>query len=363
MHFLITLFIFLFSPALWAQAETDLPDPYFTERSEISRDIYLVTRPDSTRQPVMSNGVFIINDDHVLVFDGAGAPLHADRLIAHIRAVTDKPVRYFVISNWHGDNNLGVHRLKETWPEMQILGHEFTAAAMNGKQKRYFKRSSDTIDSHLANLEHLMQERRLPDGSMIPPYLMTSYRDMVANKKLIIAQTKSSAITPPDRTFTDRLLLNDGGRRIELLFLDRANTAGDVIAWLPEEKIFLAGDVIVHPTPYGFSGFPRSWVGVLEEIKEFDAQKIVPGHGPVLTDTSYIDQLIELFGSVADQAATAVAADVNRGDFLHQLNIEAFRDGFTDGDPWLDSRLDAWFKAPISSAAWKEAAGQEIETL
>ena len=94
--------------------------------------------------------------------------------------------------------------------------------------------------------------------------------------------------TPPQRTLTDSLTLQSGSRTIEIIHLGRAHTGGDVVVYLPAEKVVFAGDLFYDASPYLGDGFPLEFVDALERLKEIDADIFFGGHGGVTTDRARI---------------------------------------------------------------------------
>ena len=338
-------------------------DPFEVRLEQIGEGVYVAIRPESARQPVMGNGTVIVNDDHVVVVDGNGSPLLADRVISAIRTVTDRPVRYLIVSHWHGDHNLGNHRYLEVWPDLEIISHRFAREAMLGAPMDYVEEYKVSIPEQMEVLAERLDSGVGSDGQALEDYQLRELGDLVRYKDVFLGQIQASQITPPTATFERELVLYGGGRRIEIRHLGKGNTAGDAIVWLPEERILVTGDIVVHPTPYGFYSYPRSWAAVLERLQMLQPRLTVPGHGDVMRDTAYLARLQALLTDVADQAEAAVAAGQSLEDFRGALDLEAHRAGFTGDDPFLDSRWRAWFTEPIAEAAWNEAAGIDNELL
>jgi glyoxylase-like metal-dependent hydrolase (beta-lactamase superfamily II) len=338
-------------------------DPFTVRLEQIAEGVYVAIRPESARQPVMGNGTIIVNDDHVVVVDGNGSPLLADRVIAAICTVTDRPVRYLVVSHWHGDHNLGNHRYLEAWPDLEIIGHRFAREAMLGAPMDYVEEYKVSIPEQMEVLAERLDSGVGSDGQALKDYQLRELGDLVRYKDVFLGQIQASQVTPPSVTFERELVLYGGGRRIEIRHLGKGNTAGDAFVWLPEERILVTGDIVVHPTPYGFYSYPRSWAAVLERLRTLQPRLIVPGHGEVMRDTAYLVRLQALLSDVADQAAAAVAGGQSLDDFRGALDFEAHRAGFTGDDPFLDSRWKVWFTEPIAEAARNEAAGIDNERL
>ena len=129
------------------------------------------------------------------------------------------------------------------------------------------------------------------------------------------------------------LRIDLGGRTVELRHLARGNTKGDMLMWLPEERILATGDIVVAPTPYGFFSYPKSWAGVLRELKSFGARTIVPGHGDVMTDTAYLDLLAETMDLVASQVDAQARAGKSLEETRAAMDWSAVEPRFTGGDP------------------------------
>ncbi|MGK2927864.1 MAG: MBL fold metallo-hydrolase [Lysobacterales bacterium] len=338
-------------------------DPFQVRLEPVADGIYVAIRPESTRQPVMGNGTVIVNDDHVVVVDGNGSPLLADRVIAAIRAVTDLPVRYLVVTHWHGDHNLGSHSYLEAWPELEIISHRFAREAMLGAPMAYVEEYKVEIPEYMKQLAERLEQGVGADGAPLADYQQRELADLVHHADVFLQEIEASRVTPPTMTFEQELVLRGGGRAIEIRHPGKGNTAGDAYVWLPQERILVTGDLVVHPTPYGFYSYPRSWAAVLEGLQALQPRLVIPGHGEVMRDTGYLARLQALMSDVADQAAVAVAAGQSLEDFRETVNFEAHRAGFTGNDPFLDSRWGVWFTTPIVEAAWNEAAGIDNEPL
>jgi glyoxylase-like metal-dependent hydrolase (beta-lactamase superfamily II) len=97
-----------------------------------------------------------------------------------------------------------------------------------------------------------------------------------------------------------------GHREVQVRHLGRGNTPGDAIVYLPKEKIIVAGDLIVYPIPYTYDGYPAEWIQTLHKIAELDADTIVPGHGPILHDKTYLHLVADLFQSAVDQVRNRI---------------------------------------------------------
>jgi glyoxylase-like metal-dependent hydrolase (beta-lactamase superfamily II) len=134
-------------------------------------------------------------------------------------------------------------------------------------------------------------------------------------------------ITPtyPNKAVSDRLSVNVGSRPVELIVVGPAHTPGDMLVYLPEERILFAGDIVfVHGTPVVHSGPISRYVQVLQDVLKMDIDIVVPGHGPI-TDKSGVEAMIEYLEYVyaesekrykSGMSARRAAGDIDLGEFL-----------------------------------------------
>ena len=116
----------------------------------------------------------------------------------------------------------------------------------------------------------------------------------------------SASLVFPNVVFTDTLHLYLGQRLVQVKFLGRGNTGGDAIAYVPDAKVLATGDLVVSPYPYGTGSFYGEWLATLQKLAAIDAQVIVPGHGAVEHDKSYLLRLTRLLQTVKTEVAAAV---------------------------------------------------------
>jgi glyoxylase-like metal-dependent hydrolase (beta-lactamase superfamily II) len=200
------------------------------------------------------------------------------------------------------------------------------------------------------------------DGAPVSEPMREYYHYILDNLDLMNAELGRVKIATPTKTMTDKMTIDLGGRKVELLHLGRGNTRGDVMMHLPAERIIATGDAVVRPTPFGFGSYPRSWAQVLREVKAMDPRIIVPGHGEIMNgDFAYIDLLIETFDLIADQAAAFAAQGKSLEEARAEMDFSSVEERFTGGDPLLAIFFNAWFKQPIAKAAYNDATGVENE--
>ena len=357
----IFLLLILFSGVAVGQMAQDTPFRF--EFEELAPGVWAGIRPDSPRYPVMGNTTFVISDEGVIVFDGGGMPAMAEQIIDKVRSITEKPVTHVVISHWHGDHSFGVFRFAEEFPHVQFVAHEFTNNVIHSSIISYIDRQSDFLHNNLEEFQKIVDTGIDSDGTEHNDVERHDYSRIIDDADAILAEYGRARVTPADVTFSDSYTIKSGDRRIELLHLGHANTAGDIVMWLPDERIVSTGDIVVLPSPYAFNVPPRAWAATLRELNKLDYKTLVPGHGAVQTDTSYVDLVIEAAESIADQRDELLDEGMSSEDIQEALDLSAFENRFTHGDEYVKTYYDAYFDAPFKAAAMKALTGEPMVTV
>jgi glyoxylase-like metal-dependent hydrolase (beta-lactamase superfamily II) len=332
---------------------------YDFELRRLVDGIYVAVRPDVFRQPVEGNLTFIVNAEDVVVVDAGGTMASAESAIKLLRSVTDKPVRYLVNTHWHGDHNLGNAAFLKAYPGVEIVAHPNTIAGMTAANidlENLPRQLTETLDALRKGIETGQDDQ----GQPLPADRLERWKKMVPDLETSLAETKRTRIVLPTLSVTDSLVLRRGDREIHVRYLGRGNTEGDLVVWLPRERVVMSGDLVVNPQPYGFGSFPTEWIRTLDALAGLDYRYLVPGHGEVQQDTAYIRHLQSLIGTVRDQAATAVKGGATLAQVRERLDLGELETVFTAGDPRRKFLLKAWFLDPFSVSAYKEAKGEPI---
>ncbi len=332
-------------------------DPYQPTFEELAPGVWSGVRDDNPRFPVMGTATFVLSDDGVVVFDGGGSALMAERIIAKIRSLTDKPVTHVVVSHWHGDHNFGIFRYLEEFRNVQVIAHRFTQEVFSGSRIRYIDDYPTQMPEFKGLIEKGLAEGKMLNGEPIPDFMRERYETILEDADVIHKDFNRVKVTNATITFEDKLAIRSGGRRIELLYLGDGNTAGDIVMWLPKEKIVATGDIVVHPIPYAFNMPPAKWAATLGRINDLEFAILVPGHGDIQHDNRYVNLLIETAKDVVRQRDQLAADGVDEEKAVSQIDFTAFETRYTGGSDYLALYYDAWFKKPFAAAALKELKG------
>ncbi|NPB08098.1 MAG: MBL fold metallo-hydrolase [Aquificae bacterium] len=200
----------------------------------------------------ISNAYFYVGDDGVLVVDALSTYKLGRELLETIRKVTEKPVRFLVITHYHTDHFYGIKAFREAGAE--VIAHENA-------------------------FEYLSQP--------------SSHNFYLSRKKLLGEHMEGTEILPPSITLEEELFLylrvGEGYRRFEVLHLCRGHTPGDLVVYLPQERILFGGDLVFDGRlPFLGSGNSGSWIECLKKIEELEPRILLPGHGEPLIGTEKI---------------------------------------------------------------------------
>jgi glyoxylase-like metal-dependent hydrolase (beta-lactamase superfamily II) len=199
----------------------------------------------------------IEGEDFLIAFEARATPVAAREWLDKLREHTDKPVRYLVLSHYHAVRVLGA----SAFDADVIITHENT-------RKLIAERGKQDWDSEYGRMPRLFEQ-----PASIP------------------------GLTWPDVTFSDRLAIDLGGDRGELVlqYCGRGHTAGDIVAWLPRQSVLFAGDLVeAQAALYTGDAFHTDWsTGTLDRVKAFEAEVLVGGRGVVPRGREAVDSAIE----------------------------------------------------------------------
>jgi glyoxylase-like metal-dependent hydrolase (beta-lactamase superfamily II) len=253
-------------------------------RTEVAPGVYLFSTPSYGDVGLDGNSIAVLSDEGVFVFDTNGTPAAAASVLSQIRALTDKPVRYIANSHWHWDHWYGTETYTAAFPNVQVIAHEDGRTMMAGPALEF---NRPGLEQQLPAYIGRLQQRVDGGDAKLKPIL--------EEDRFFLDQKKNVHHVLPTVTFSDRMSLHLGGRDIELLHLGRGVTPGDAMAYLPKERLLLAGDVLVNPITFALSGYPTEWLHVLERIDQMDVAVIVTGHGAPLRDKSLLHDTMDVF--------------------------------------------------------------------
>ncbi len=216
------------------------------QAAEVAPGVWLVQGESalgsSANRNFISNAAFVVTADRVVVIDALGSPVLAEELLEEIRRVTPLPVRHVIVTHYHADHVYGLQALKAVGAE--VIAHE---------------RVDEYLQSDTAQL-----------------------RLKASREELFPWIDENTRLVAPDRRLSGPVTLTLGGTRFEIGHAGPAHTPEDLVVWLPERRVLLAGDIVFRGRiPFVGLADSGAWVQALDRLLAYDARLIVPGHGPV----------------------------------------------------------------------------------
>jgi glyoxylase-like metal-dependent hydrolase (beta-lactamase superfamily II) len=213
----------------------------------------------------------VLGHGEALVVDTRATPVQAREILAELRQLTRDPVAVVVNTHWHWDHAFG----NSVFRPAVIWGHE------------------------------RCRERLLRDG-------MATITELATERPELAAGLGEVAIDPPDRLLTIAAEVEVGGRQVELRYLGRGHTDGDVVVAVPDADVLFAGDLLENDAvPWFGDGYPLDWPATVERMVPMVRGTVIPGHGSV-GDRRFVERSLEAFRSVADLARRVHAGELDR---------------------------------------------------
>jgi len=227
----------------------------------------------------------IVGDDAVMVIDTQATPAMAQDVVRRIRAVTDKPIKYVVLSHYHA---------------VRVLG-------ARGYAPEHVIASRDTYD--------LIVERGEQDKASEIGRFPRLFRDV---------ESVPPGLTWPTITFAGSMSVWLGQLEVQLLQLGRGHTKGDTVAWLPQQRILFSGDLVEFgATPYAGDAYFKDWPQTLDNIAKLEPVALVPGRGAALTTPQQVREGLAGTRAFLSDLYAAVQAGVQAGRDLRAVYQEA----------------------------------------
>ena len=332
--------------------------PVEISRTELAPGIYQFTVA-SDGYVEQLNSVGIVNDADVMVFDTTTRPSTARTILAEIRKITPKPVRFVVNSHWHPDHWSGNEVFAAANPGLEIIATEKERDLMLNLSAFFPSYIPKSLAAQEKSVAEQFASNKRPDGSPLTPEVKRQIeRELQQVRDMTAEQLKVKRIYPT-LTYNDRLILRHGGREFRFKSVT-GDAAGTTTLYLPKERILITGDTVSYPLPYytpPLSEHARS----LRELAALNPAIVVPGHGPAFHDTAYMLLEADLFDDVLRQTRDALRAGAATiDDVKAKVDLSPFRDRFAHGDPEIAALFPAFVQGMIRKAYIELRDSKEI---
>ncbi len=244
-----------------------------TSFTEVGEGLYAFTAEGDPNSGV------IIGDDAVMVVEAQATPRLGRKVIEHIRSVTDKPITHLVLTHYHAVRVLGASAYGAPTVIMSDVARSMVV-----------ERGQEDWQSEFDRFPRLFQGHEEIPG-----------------------------LTWPTTTFSDAMTVYLGKRRVDIMHLGRAHTAGDAVVWVPDAEVMFTGDIVeYHSACYCGDGHLTEWGQTLDNIAAFDPVSIAPGRGDALVGRDMVTKAIESTRDFVESTYRPAARVAARGGSLKE---------------------------------------------
>jgi len=277
----------------------------FPRITRLAENVYGYEQLDPTKRGLTTNNLIVVTTGGVLVAEGQGTVDNVRRLVSDIATITPQPIRYVIVGSEHGDHTGG----DSAFPDgVTFMAHPFSKA----------------------NLERQAASRRLDQ------------------------RPEQSKTIVPTETVDARRVLTLGTTEIQILFLGRAHTGGDLEVFLPRQNILFMSEVFINRIfPSMANGYPSEWVATLKKAEAMHASVYVPAHGfidpPQVLNEEMVNYRLALERVIAEgqrlhDSGVAVDGALAASNFGEFANWTRFNDNAANGLKRVYMELDGQLK-------------------
>jgi len=241
--------------------------------TEIGEGLYAFTAEGDPNTGV------IIGDESVMIVEAQATPRLARLVMEKVREVTDKPISHLVLTHYHAVRVLGA----SAYGAREIIMSDVAAAMVE-------ERGQEDWDSEFDRFPRLFQ----------------GYEEI-------------PGLTRPTTTFSESMTVMLGKRRVDIMKLGRAHTAGDAVIWVPDQEVMFTGDIVeYHSACYCGDGHFGDWEDTLMNIATYEPKAIAPGRGDALIGEEMVAKAIESTADFVSSTYKPVAKVVAKGGTLKE---------------------------------------------
>jgi glyoxylase-like metal-dependent hydrolase (beta-lactamase superfamily II) len=318
--------------------------------------VYAAIRTGPLSLAVNSNSLIIVRDRDVVVVDAQFTRAATRETIAAIRKLTDKPVGYVINTHWHDDHVAGDQVYRDSFPSVRFVMQENTAADLPTVGAENRKNQVEGAPPVAERFERLLANGLGIDSTPATPLEHTAVTSALRIVRQYLKEAPGFRPVAATDTVRKRMTLGWGPDRIELLWFGYGNTRGDLVVHLPAQGIVASGDLVVAPIPFGFNSHPASWVKVMDSLIALQPRVLIPGHGPVMRDLSYVRSVHNWLHRIDRETRAAVS----RGDSLRAAQkavaLDDVRLSLTKDEKWLNLLFRRFFVGPAVQSVFEEAS-------
>jgi glyoxylase-like metal-dependent hydrolase (beta-lactamase superfamily II) len=333
------------------------PAQVSVELTEVAEDVYAIRR-----NYVGSNAAAIVTDKGIVIVDSHASPAAARDTLRSLRQITDKPVRYVINTHWHTDHMAGNQAYFDSYgPNVEFISHHSAREDMQTLAREQMPVTVKFLAQDVKRAEHRLGAEQNGPGQTLTESEREQLEIFVEDQSSTLEKMRAMQFILPTMTLARSLVLHISERPIHILYFGKGHTRGDVVVYLPTEKVVVTGDLLTTPQLYvGGSSYPAQWAISLKALARLDFEHIIPGHGDVYHGKEYLTLITAMFDSIVEQVREAVNQGHKFKDVQQQVTLSGLRRSLVEGDPEREKMFDraANFLEDAVGRAYLEARGR-----
>lgn len=313
------------------------------------RENVFIAHPGRIKK-INSTSTIIVGSNYLTVVESQADIVLAKELLKAIRdRISKLPVRYLVFSHFHSDHILGAGALLEENPDLIIVSHQKTMEHI-----RLFAAQ----EQH--NWAKLVAAKSIEVAAMAasaPNPQKQELANTAAELHRYYQNIQSSVIVPPSLTFSDSLTLFDGNRQIQISYYGSGHTSGDLVVYIPQDKVLITGDLVHDYEPLFWNADPDQWTQTLNKIKQIDFDYFIGGHGGSHKGKEIIQLWQNYMEELKAKTQEAIKDGLTLEVFLNKIRLASFvslQNGYGDRIQKFRTSFMEYWTGPLLEAVKDE---------
>lgn len=275
------------------------------EVKPVTDDVYAaISKP--TFRTNCNAAIFVLNHE-VVVVDAESKPSAAREVIAQIKRLTDKPVRYLVITHLHGDHFQGADAYLAAWPGVEVISSQSTREGIESRGVTRMHRELVTVPQAIDKLNADLT-KATDDAAK------AAIQKQISEAQAYLAELKQLKVALPNETFDRHLTIHSDNDTLEVFFAGKGHSDGDVFVYDPKRKVIATGDALTGWVPTMGDASIYDWMQQLKTIEDLDFKYVIGGHGDVLSGKDRFDLWRKYFADLLAETAASAASGASLDD-------------------------------------------------
>jgi glyoxylase-like metal-dependent hydrolase (beta-lactamase superfamily II) len=238
----------------------------------VKENLYLIEGTEG------GNVAFLVTPKGVLVVDSGTSLTEGTQIVNAIHKITPQPIRYIVLTHYHGDHTMGLPSFPET---ALVIGQHLLARNIKENNiPRMQKYMESELPADILKLKEKVNKLKIEKSLEL-----VKAREELKNSEQELAAMKTMKPRLPDQTFARSMIINLGGEAIHLIYPEPAHTNCNILVLFPKQKTIHMGDLFFNESlPYiDFKNGANTanWIKQLAKVEGWDVTIVIPGHGPL----------------------------------------------------------------------------------